>query len=117
VPDPAKGQAKLAKLRERLGTLGAMVFVTWVRAADAVIDLEDHAAASAAVQNLLLAATASGLGSFWSTNPALSHPETLRWLGADPAREGNLGCIWLGTAATTPPAPPRVALGDRLRFV
>ena len=117
VPDAAKGQAKLAKLRERLGSLGAMVFVTWTRATDPVIDLEDHAAASAAVQNLLLAATAMGLGSFWSTNPALGHPETLRWLGADLTAEGNLGCIWLGTAAAMPPAPPRVALADRLRFV
>lgn len=117
VPDPAKGAAKLAKLLERLDTLGALVFATWERAADPAVDLEDHAAASAAVQNLLLAATAQGLGSFWSTNPALSHPETLRWLGADPAREGALGGIWLGVASESPTAPVRVDLSQRLVHV
>src|SRR3954462_3267518 len=44
VPDPAKGAAKLAKLLERLPTLGALVQVTWIRAADPGIDLEEHAA-------------------------------------------------------------------------
>jgi len=117
VPDPAKGAAKLAKLFERLDTLGALVFATWERAVDPAIDFEEHAAASAAVQNLLLAATAQGLGSFWSTNPALTHPETLRWLGADPAREGALGGIWLGIANESPAAPARVELATRLRFV
>ena len=112
VPDPQKGAAKLAKLRERLPTIGAMIQVTWVRAADPAIDLEDHAAASAAVENLLLAATALGLGSFWSTNPALSHPETYRWCGADPTKEGALASIWLGPAAATPTAPTRRPLAD-----
>ena len=117
VPDPAKGQAKLAKLLERLPGLGAMVLVTWVRDADTAVDLEDHAAASAAVQNLLLAATAAGLGSFWSTNHTLGHPEVLRFAGADPAREGFLGALWLGHAAETPAAPPRRPLADVARFL
>ncbi len=117
VPDPAKGAAKLAKLGERLPGLGAMIVATWVRAADAAVDLEDHAAAAAAVENLLLAATADGLGTFWSTNPALGHALTLRFCGADPAREGFLGAIFLGEAAETPTAPPRVPLSERLRWV
>jgi nitroreductase len=110
VPDPHKGAAKLAKLLDRLGSLGALVMVGWERAADPSIDLEDHAAAAAAVQNLCLAATAAGLGSFWSTNPALSHPLTLGWCGLDPARQGLLGAIWLGTPAESPEPPPRKAV-------
>ena len=117
VPDPAKGAAKLVKLLERLPSLGAMVQVTWIRAGDPAIDLEDHAAAAAAVQNLLLAATARGLGSFWSTNPALAHPKTLAWCGCDPHREGFLGSIWLGVAADAPPPPPRRPLAERVRWV
>ncbi len=117
VPDPAKGAAKLAKLLERLPGAAWLVEVTWVRHADPAIDLEDHAAAAAAVQNLLLAATAAGLGSYWSTTAALVHPLTLRWCGADPVREGALGAIWLGTASEVPPAPPRRPLTERLRYV
>ena len=112
VPDPAKGAAKLAKLLERLDGLGAMVMVGWVRAQDPAIDLEDHAAASAAVQNLLLAASDRGIGSFWSTNPALGHRDTLAWCGLDPAHTGVLGAIWLGEPAEAPAPPPRRPLAD-----
>ena len=114
-PDPAKGAAKLAKLTSMLSGLGAMVVVTWVRATDPVVDLEDHAAASAAVQNLLLAATARGLGSFWSTNQALAHHRTLAHLGCGPD-EACLGAIWLGTAAAPAPTPARLPLADRRRW-
>lgn len=117
VPDPAKGAAKLAKLLERLPTLGAMVLVTWVRDPAPAIDLEDHAATSAAVQNLLLAATAAGIGSFWSTNPALSHPLTARWCGANPAAETPLAVIWLGRTAKIPEVPTRKPLAQRMRWV
>jgi nitroreductase len=117
VPDAAKAEAKLAKLIGRLPKAGALILVTWVRAADAAIDLEDHAAAAAAVQNLLLAATAMGLASFWSTSAALVHPLTLRWCGADPAREGVVGCVWLGHPVDDPTPPPRTPLDERLRWV
>jgi nitroreductase len=116
VPDAVKGPAKLAKLRERLPQLGAIIQITWVRDADPAIDLEEHAAASAAVQNILLGATAFGLGSFWSTSAALAHPKTLAWCGADPAREGFLGSLWLGVTAKQPAIPPRLSLNDVTRW-
>ncbi len=117
VPDPAKGAAKLAKLLERLPTLGALIQVTWVRDANPALDLEEHAAASAALQNLLLGATALGLGSFWSTNPALGHPKTLAWCGADPTREGFLGSLWLGVSAHAVAAPERRAASSFVRWI
>lgn len=117
VPDPAKSAAKLAKLLERLPTLGALIQVTWVRDADPILDLEEHAAAAAAVQNLLLAATGMGIASFWSTNPALSHPMTLAWCGADPRQESHLGGIWLGYSTEVVKPPPRKALSERVRWL
>lgn len=117
VPDPAKGAAKLTKLLDRLPTLGAMVQVTWVRDTDAAIDLEEHAAASAAVQNLLLAAHADGWAGFWSTTAALGHPKTLAWCGLDPATQGFLGSVWLGRPSLIPTAPPRVSLPERVRWL
>lgn len=117
VPDAAKGQAKLAKLLDRLPSLGAIIQVTWVRSADAGNDLEDHAATAAAVQNLLIGATAMGLASFWSTTPALGHPATLQWCGLDPAAQGFLGSIWLGHSSEQPDPPPRRALTDVVRYV
>jgi nitroreductase len=107
VPDPAKGATKLAKLLDRLAGVGALVVVGQVRADDPAIDREDLAAAAAAVQNLLLAATSDDLGSFWCTSPALTHPLTLAWCGLDPARHHALGAVWLGESADLPDPPPR----------
>jgi nitroreductase len=108
---------KAAKAQELLAKVGALVLVTWVRQSDPDIDREDLCAAAAAAQNLLLAATAAGLGSFWSTNPALGHPACRRWCGSDPATEGFVGAIWLGVPAAIPPVPPRLPLGERLSWV
>lgn len=116
-PDPAKAQAKLSKLFERLPQAGALIQVTWVRDADPAIDLEDHAATAAAVEHILLGAAAAGLAGYWSTTAALAHPATLRWCGFDPARETHLGCLWLGTAAETPPIPLRRPLAEVARFL
>jgi len=117
VPDPAKGAAKLAKLLDRLPTLGALVLVTWVRDANPLIDLEEHAAASAAVQNLLLAAHADGWAGFWSTTAALGHPKTLAWCGIDPDTQGFLAAVWLGRPGHIPDAPPRKPLAERVRWL
>lgn len=115
-PDPEKGPRKLAKLVDHyFPQLGAMIQVTWIRSEDPMVDLEDHAAAAAAVQNLLIAAEARGLASFWASSPALRHPLTLRHLGADPEREGFVGSIWLGTVVDQPDPPPRAPLADVVR--
>ncbi len=116
-PDPAKAQAKLGKLLDRLPQAGALIQVAWVRDADPAIDLEDHAATAAAVEHILLGAQAQGLASYWSSTAALAHPATMRWCGFDPAREAHLGCLWLGVAAETPPAPPRRPLDQVARFL
>jgi len=117
VPDPAKGAAKLAKLLDRLPTLGAMIQVTWVRDANPAIDLEEHAAAAAAVQNLLLAAHADGWASFWSSTPALGQAQTLTWCKLDPHTQGFLGSVWIGRATHDTPPPPRVALPQRVTWL
>ncbi|MBA2479436.1 MAG: nitroreductase family protein [Planctomycetes bacterium] len=115
--DPARASAKLEKLLARLPQAGALIAVTWVRGKDPTVDLEDHAATAAAVQNALLVATGLGLGSYWSTSAGLVHPLTLRWYGVDSAREAPIGCIWLGHAAEAPVAPPRRPLSERLRWL
>jgi len=116
VPDPEKGERKLRKLVEHyFPQLGCMIQVTWLRSDDATIDREDLAATAAACQNILLAAEARGLASFWASSPALRHPDTLRWCGADPTREGFVASIWLGGRSDEPKPPPRRPLSEVLR--
>ena len=117
-PDPAKGPAKIAKLTGHyFPQLGAMIVVTSRRNGDALLDKEDYAACAAACQNILLAATARGLASFWASSPALRHVDTLRWYGADPAAERFVGALWLGTADDQPSAPPRRPAAELTRWL
>ncbi len=58
-------------------------------------EIEEIAATSCAVQNLLLSAHAHGLGAYWSTPPVACTPEFAVWLGLDAACRG-LGVVYLG---------------------
>jgi nitroreductase len=98
---------KLGAICERLARCGAVVQVTCQRSDDAERARDDRDATAAAVQNLLLAATARGLGSFWSTSPLMVHPEVQRWFGADPAGEAHVATIWLGWPAEPVAVPAR----------
>lgn len=107
---------KLPMIAERLARCGAVVQVTCVRSADPERQREDLAATAAAVEHLLLGATARGLGSFWSTSPLMAHPATLAWFGSDPAAEQHVATVWLGIPAESPVEPKRRPLAEVLRW-
>ncbi len=54
-------------------------------------ELEEIEAVSCALQNLMLSATAAGLGSFWSSPPLLDSSEFQKWL----ALQGEARCLGL----------------------
>ena len=62
-------------------------------------NMENVAAAGAAVQNLLLAATARGIPNYWSSGGALRGEEAFRWMGIPPG-EILLGSVFLVPART-----------------
>jgi nitroreductase len=68
---------------------------------------EQFASVAAAVQNLLLAATALGFGSKWTTGPSATDPLVKRALGLD-EHQSIVGFIHLGTVPDgAPKRPPR----------
>ena len=69
---------------------------------DPVIATEDFAATAAAVQNLLLAAWASGYGAIWRTGEMAYHPAIAVHLGLA-AGDRIVGIIYLGKPAMTLP--------------
>jgi nitroreductase len=74
---------------------------------DPVVAEEDFAATAAAVQNLLLAASALGLGSMWRTGRMTKEPAVKAFLGLDPA-DRIVAVVYLGHPTTAPPpARPR----------
>jgi 5,6-dimethylbenzimidazole synthase len=71
-------------------------------------------ACAAAVQNILLAAHAQGLGSLWFS---LFDRETMKkTLGIDPARE-PLALVCIGKAAGSPSPPPRKEVREKTRYL
>ncbi len=78
---------------------------------------DDRDAVAAGIQTLLLAATAHGLASFWST-PAVTAPESVNELCRFPEGTRIVGVVYLGYPAQsvsvpTPERPPVVITWSR----
>jgi nitroreductase len=100
-------EAKVAKTRTKYLRAPAMLLVGSTSPEPGRV-LEDGYAVAAALQNLLLAATAAGLASFWSSPPVLDAPAVLRLAGF-PEGTQIVGVVYLGWPARdveTPPRPP-----------
>ena len=80
-------------------------------------EIEEIAATSCAVQNLMLSAHEKGIGSFWSTPPVTMSPEFAIWLGLDSTHR-MLGVVYLGYAqdGKTPGPTPREPLDNHVVF-
>ncbi|GAA4463965.1 hypothetical protein GCM10023093_13420 [Nemorincola caseinilytica] len=95
-PDDKRQELTLQKLEHNVDKASHLIIAAMVRGANPKIPvIEEVAAASAAVQNMLLGATAMGIASFWSTG-GMTHTEALKqYLGLG-AEDVVLGLIFLG---------------------
>lgn len=95
-PEEEQKDSKLAKMLNRPKQSTAIIAVHMHRTTDTRIpEHEEYAAVCAAVQNMLLVATAYGLGSFWSTPKFLDSPESRQFFDLG-ANDKCLGLIYLG---------------------
>ncbi|WP_424766996.1 nitroreductase family protein [Paenibacillus sp. sgz302251] len=77
---------------------------------------EELAAAQAAVQNLLLAAHANGLGAIWRSGEPMYHPLMKETFGLA-AEEQIVGFVYLGYPDMAAPQPQRTAVGAKTVWV
>ena len=77
-----------------------------------VLEIENICAAAAAVENLLLAAHAQGLGAKWRTGSAARDPEVKKFLGFSPDQE-LIGLIYIGYSDQTVATIERPSFEDR----
>jgi nitroreductase len=77
-----------------------------------VVEIENVSAASAAAQNLLLAAHAMGLGAMWRTGDAAFDPDVKAALGLAPDQH-LIGFIYVGYPQAELPPPNRPGAADR----
>lgn len=81
-----------------------------------VIQVEEIAATSAAIQNMLLAAHALGLGAIWRTSPAAYHPKMKEAFGLKEQDE-MLGFIYIGYPDIEPPAKKRTSHQEKTKWI
>ena len=87
---------KLEKMGRNPALSAAVIGVVMERRGGAKIpELEEFAAVACAVQNLMLSATAAGLGCYWSSPPLLETKDFKEWLGIC-AEDRCVGLIYLG---------------------
>jgi nitroreductase len=73
-----------------------------------IIELEEYAAVNAAIQNMLLAIHALGLGAIWRSGEPCYHPLMNESFGLRP-QDKMLGFIYLGVPDMEPPKARRVS--------
>lgn len=101
-PDSKWSRAWESKITRVISGTGALVLTTWLPdpspdggAPVLTENNQEHiAAASAAVQNLMLAAEARGLQTYWSSGGVLNDAEVFDWLGI-PRTQKLAGAVFL----------------------
>lgn len=78
--------------------------------------IEEQAAVSAAIQNMLLAAHSLGLGAIWRTGRQCYHPEMKKLFGLGPEDE-LLGFIYLGYPEADPPSRERTSYVEKTVWI
>jgi nitroreductase len=67
-----------------------------------LLQREDYAACSAAIQNLMLYLWQADIGSKWTTGPITRDARFSEIIGFDPVSEFVVGLIWYGYPKLTP---------------
>jgi len=108
-------EARLSKTRGKFLRAPAILVVGSAPDADPIRAAENRDAVAAGIQNLLLAATAAGLASFWSSCPPGADDAVSHWCGFE---TGSHVCaiVYLGwpTDAVSPPARPPLIVHRRV---
>jgi nitroreductase len=105
---------RIAKTRVKYLRAPAMVLVGAAAGPDALTTEENRDAVAAAVQNLLLGATARGLATFWSSVAAPRSPALLDLCGFEDDAV-VIAAVYLGHPTATCPPPGRS--GPRVRWI
>ena len=81
-----------------------------------ILEIENICAVAAAVENLLLAAHAEGLGAMWRTGTAVRKPEVKKFLGFT-ANQELLSFIYIGYEDQSVPPAERPSFEDRTTWM
>ena len=104
--DGEENPAKVAKARVKYLRAPVVLVVAAAAGTHDVMTEENRDAVAAAIQTLLLGATAVGLASLWSTGAAAHSVGVAELCGLDPT-DTVVGLVYLGWPISDPECPPR----------
>jgi nitroreductase len=116
VEDPEAARQVVDKVEGTHASLPAMLAVSVVLDDNPEIREEDYAATFMALQNLSLAAVASGLGTHLKTGAVMDDPRAREAVGV-PDGERIVAILELGEPAATPDAKPRSPASELTSWV
>lgn len=119
--DPALTEEELAVLKgaqmKKAFRAPVVIAVAVTPSAQAVVpEIEEYAAAHAAVQNMLLTAHMLGLSSIWRTGAPTYHPK-MREAFSLGAKEELVGFVYLGYPDMAPPRASRTPFAQKTLWV
>jgi len=100
--DRGEAEAKIEKARSKYLRAPVIIAVASVVGEDETLTAENRDAVSAAIQTLLLAATAAGLASYWSTGAAMTSTRVKTFCQFE-RTDTMVGLIYLGWPNGDPP--------------
>ena len=116
-PDSPEARAAMDKTYQEHVRTPAFLFVLTEVSDDAVRREEDYGATMMAIENLLVAAAADGIGTFLRTGGIMTHPDVVELIGVPPGVR-IVGVISLGYLAQPPePSPRRKPATDVVRWL
>jgi nitroreductase len=115
IPDEDKYRG-LSRFYRTLGGAPVVIFVCVASGGDEYARLLNIASASAAVQNLLLAAWNYGLGTCWMMGPLQKKGDLISKLLSVSAGEEILAIVPVGYPENLPPAPLKEEVETKLRW-
>ena len=116
-PEASFTQQKYDNL-ERLGNNVSHIIVAWMKRVPThkIPEIEEVAAVSAAIQNILIGATAKGVATFWSTGGLTHHPALKEEFGLG-EEDLVMGILYLGYTDEPFKEPQRlIPLSDKIEW-
>ncbi|MDQ0902675.1 nitroreductase [Paenibacillus sp. V4I7] len=119
--DPTLSEEELSKLKsaqeKKAFRAPVVIAVAVTPSVKAIVpEIEEYAAAHAAVQNMLLTAHALGLGTIWRTGAPTYHPK-MREAFSLVGKEELVGFIYIGYPDMEPPKAARVPFAQKTTWV
>lgn len=114
-PNQNRASVAAEEVREEVLSSPALIYVYSLPGTNDEMTEENYSATSCAVQNLMLAAHAKGLGTGWSTGKVCKPSELASVLGADDSWK-MVGCLFMGHPAESP-SSVRAPVADVTRWL